>query len=138
MPMNIPIQSLPNQSFNITLNSNLWDIEIKTCAGATVVSLSLNGTLVIENLIAAAASPIIPEQYQENGNFMFLTANNQIPAYGQFNVTQSLIYFSATELSAFRVRPVAKSPAFPTVTAAYFNPIAQLPLRFSPQGYVEG
>jgi hypothetical protein len=138
MPQIIPLQSIPNQSFNINLDGNLWDIVIRTTDGldpVTVMSLTINGALVIENLIAAAAAPIIPAQYQENGNFMFLTANNQMPIYSQFNVTQSLFYFSAAELAALRVPAVAASPEVPTVTAASFNPIAQLPLRFAPQGY---
>lgn len=136
MPQVIPIQNVPNQSLTVTLDGNLWGITIKTCDGITAVSLTLNGVGVIADLIAAACAPIIPSPYQESGNFAFLTANNQLPNYKQFNVTQSLFYFSAAELAAFRVPPVATSPAVPTVTAAFFNPIAQLPLRFSPQGYV--
>lgn len=135
MPQIIPIQSTPNQSLTITLDGNLWGLTIKTCNGVTAVSMTLNGNDLIDDLIAAACAPIIPAPYQESGNFAFLTANNQLPNYKQFNVTQSLFYFSATELAAFRVPPVAKSPSVPTVTAVNFNPIAQLPLRFSPQGY---
>ena len=138
MPQVIPLQSLPNQSFSITLDNNLWDIVVRTCNGATTMTLTLNGTLVVENALCASAAPIIPEVYQENGNFMFLTANYQLPTYTQFNATQSLYYFNSSELAAMRIPPKAASPRVPTVTAASFNPIAPLPLRFAPKDYVEG
>ena len=58
---------------------------------------------------------------------MFLTSNIQLPVYSQFNVTQSMVYFSVAELLAFRVAPIAASSCVRTVTAAYFNPIAHTP-----------
>ena len=33
------------------------------------------------------------------------------------------------------MRPVAASPLVPTVTAPFFNPIGQLPIRFAPRLY---
>ena len=142
MPTQIPIQQLPSQTFSITLDNNLYDISIKTCNGVTTVSMTQNGTDIIDNAIAPAAGPIIPAQYLEAGNFAFLTANQQLPNYEQFGLSQSLIYFTEAELSAFRVPPNSytaplspPTPETPTVGESYFNPIAALPLRFSPQGY---
>jgi hypothetical protein len=66
---------------------------------------------------------------QESGNFFFTTANSALPFYTLFNTSQSLIYVSAAELTAFRATPA------PPITAAFFNPIAALPLRFAPTGY---
>jgi hypothetical protein len=127
--MQVPIQATPNQSFSIILDSNNWDFVLKTVEDATAVSLTLNGVDVIDNTRAMAGSLIIPSQYEENGNFFFTTANYQLPFYTSFNVSQSLIYASAAELVAFRT-----PPALP-VTAAFFNPIAALPMRFAPQNY---
>ncbi len=90
------------------------------------------GLYWFRNRLDAAAS-----QYLEAGNFLFLTANYQLPYYTQFGTTQSLFYFTAEELDALRAAPVASSPRVPTVTAAFFNPAGQLPLRFAPTGYVE-
>jgi len=137
MPVSIPIQQLPNSSFTITLDNNLYEIDLRICNGVTTVSLTQNGTDILDNAIAASAAPIIPSPYLEAGNFMFLTANQQLPNYEQFGLTQSLFYFSESELNAYRVKPVASSPAVPTVTSAFFNPLAALPLRFAPQGYTE-
>lgn len=138
MPQIIPTQQLPNQSLSITLDGVLYDVTIRTTDGITNVSISQNGALILENAIAVACGPIIPSPYMESGNFLFLTANHQLPNYEQFGLTQSLFYLSPAELAAFRKALVAASPAVPTITANDFNPIAQLPLRFAPQGYVEG
>jgi len=130
MPQNVPIQSIPNQTFSVTLDNNLFDLAIRTTNGVTSVSVTINGVDTIDNIRAVAGSPIIPYQYLEAGNFMFLTANYQLPIYTQFNITQTLDYFTAAELAVFRT-----PPAFP-ITAADFNPLGALPLRFSPIGYV--
>jgi hypothetical protein len=136
MPVGLPLQQTANQSFTTTLDGNLYDLTVRTCNGVTTVSITLNGTDVVDNAQAPASGPIIPSQYLEAGNFSFLTANQQLPTYEQFTLTQSLFYFTAAELAAFRTPPVAASPQVPTVTESFFNPIAALPLRFSPVGYV--
>jgi hypothetical protein len=128
--MSLPIQSVPNQSFSTILDSNNWNIVIKTVEDTTVVSLTLNGTDIIDGARAAAGALIIPSQYEESGNFFFTTANFELPFYTFFNISQSLIYVSAVELVAFRTLP--ESP----IKASFFNPIAALPLRFSPVGYL--
>ena len=137
MPQGLPLQQTANQSFTTTLDGNLYEVSIRTCNGITTVSLTQNGLDIIDNAQAPSAGPIIPVQYLEAGNFAFITANQQLPAYQQFGLSQSLLKFSASELAGFRVRPVASSPQVPTVTELFFNPLAALPLRFAPQGYVE-
>lgn len=130
----LSLQQVPNQSFSSILDSNNWNFTLKTAQDVTVVSLTLNGNDVIDSARAVAGSFIIPAQYEEQGagNFFFVTQNEQLPYYTQFGVTQSLIYISAAELAALRT-----PPSSPIITAASFNPIAALPLRFAPQGYVE-
>lgn len=137
MPTGVPIQPIPNQSLTITLDGNLYEISIKATNGVMAVSVNCNGTDILDNAHAVACAAIIPAKYQEAGNFVFLTANQQLPNYEQFGLSQSLVYFTEAELAVFRTQPAAASPRLPTVTAANFNPIAALPLRFAPQGYVE-
>lgn len=127
--MQIPLQSAPNQSFSLILDGNNWNFLLKTVEDVTVISLTLNSTDLIDSARAAAGSLIIPSRYEESGNFFFTTANFQLPFYTFFNTSQSLIYVSAAELTAFR------TPTAPPIPEAAFNPIAALPLRFSPQGY---
>src|SRR4051812_40100826 len=122
--LSIPIQAIANQSFSTIVDGNTWDFTLKTVEDATVVSLTLNGVDVLDNARAVAGSMIIPSQYEERGNFFFTTQNFELPFYTKFNVSQSLLYVSAVELSAFRMPPA------PPITSAYFNPIAAVPLRF--------
>lgn len=132
MPTGVPIQAIPNQSFSITLDNQLFAISIKETNGCVAVSIDVNGVNVIENLRTVSGSPIIPAKYQEAGNFMFVTANQQVPDYLRFNVTQTLQYFTAAELTAFR------APVPPPIMAAFFDPLGGLPLRFAPRGYTSG
>ena len=130
--MSIPLNAVPNQSLSVILDNNNWGITLKTIDYATIVSLTLNGTDITWMVPVRLPEPlIIPAQYEEqdSGNFFFSTANLQIPFYNQFGLTQSLLYASASELTTFRQPP--PNP----ITAAYFNPIAALPLRFAPTGY---
>lgn len=130
MPVGVPIEAIPSQVLSIVLDSNLYQLTVRQVNGAVAVSVVRNGVDIIDNLIAAAAAPIIPAKYQEAGNFMFLTASNQLPNYTLFNTSQALFYFTAAELAAFRTQPT------PPINAAYFDPVGALPLRFAPQGYV--
>lgn len=130
MPQQIPIQPVPNQSLTVVLDNNSWNIQIKATTGVMSVSLALNGVDVLDNMRAVAGMRLIPSQYEEAGNFIITSQNFELPDYQQFGVTQYLLYFSASELVALR-------PLVPAqITAAFFNPIAALPLRFAPQGYV--
>jgi hypothetical protein len=131
--MSLPLQQVPNQSFSALLDGNQWDFVLKTVEDTTTVSLTLNGNDIMDNGRAVAGGFIIPSIYQEysSGNFFFVTQNFDLPYYTEFTVTQYLIYVSAAELAALRA-----PSASPFITADDFNPIAALPLRFSPQGYV--
>lgn len=129
MTQQVPIQALPNQQFSITLDNNIWDFTIKATGGVMSVSLGRNGVPIVDNIRAVAGMRLIPSKYEEAGNFVFYTQNFELPDYTQFNVSQSLIYYSAVELAAIR------NPVRPPITASYFNGIAALPLRFRPQGY---
>lgn len=126
----IPLQAIPSQAFSIVLDDVRWDVKIKTANTSVAVTLTRDGVLVIENLRAVAGMRIIPSKYQEDGNFVIVTTNFEIPEYAKFGVSQYLVYASAAELEELRVQP---SPYW---VEGDFDPIAALPLRFKPQGYV--
>jgi len=125
----IPLQTIPNQSFTIVLDNNTWAFTIKNTNAGVSVSLTLNNNDLLDNAIAAANEIIIPCEYQEAGNFLFLTQNQQLPDYTQFGLTQLLVYLSASDLQTLRT-----PPGLP-ITAIDFNALAALPLRFAPMGY---
>lgn len=125
----IPIKTVPNQSFTVTLDNNQWDFTIKSTNGTVSVSLTFNNVALLSNARAVGNTKIIPAEYQEDGNFMIVVQNFELPDYTQFGITQALIYVSAAELAVIR-----QPPTLP-ITAAFFNPDGPLPLRFAPQGY---
>ena len=125
MPQSIGLQVIPNQSFTFNANNNTFGLILKANAGCMGMSISINGVDVADNARCAAWRVIIPSQYQENGNFMFMTQNLQLPWYEQFGLTQTLVYFSPSELSSIRASNLL------------FSPFGGLPLRFQPQGYRE-
>lgn len=105
----IPIDSLPNQSLSITLDNNVYDLVIHSCesninniTGIVACDLTINGTVTVTGLRAIPSFPIIPSQYLENGNFIFQTENDAYPDWRQFGITQFLIYASQEELNAIR------------------------------------
>ncbi len=126
----LPLQAIPNQELSTVLDGNQWDISIKLVNGAIAVSLTLNGADLIDNARAVAGMRIIQSVYQQNGNFAIISTNQTVPDYTQFGTTQFLIYISVAELT------VSLSPPLTDIPAAYFDPIAPLPLRFAPKGYI--
>lgn len=106
--INIPLQAIPTQtlSFQDTTTQTNYFIAIKTCGnpGAQImsVSISINDILIVSGVRAVAGFPLIANTYLENGNFVILTQNDDLPDYTQFGVTQYLIYASQLEIEAIR------------------------------------
>lgn len=128
--LQLPLAPVPNQQFQAVLDGNTWDITLRATNGVMSATLGRNGSTVVENARCVAGAFIIPSRYEEAGNFLFLTANNALPSYPLFGMSQSLIYVSAAELAVFRT-----PPASPRITVAAFDPLAALPQRFAPQNY---
>lgn len=126
----IPLQAIANQTLTIQVDDNQWVIGVRDANGNIAVSLFLNGAAVVENARAVSGMRIIQSKYQEAGNFVISTQNQEIPDFTKFGVTQFLLYFSQAEVDAIRSNP-------PVIwTASDFDPAGAIPLRFSPQGYV--
>jgi len=128
----VPIQAVPNQSFSVTLDGNNYVLGIKYTNGCMSVSIVRNTVQIIENMRVVAGQLVIPFRHLESGNFFFTTANQQLPNYEQFNITQQLIYLSADELATLRERTQG------IVTASDFDALGRLPLRFAPKDYSQG
>lgn len=97
----IDIDPVPNQSFSVTVDGNRWDFVIKQAVSSMICDLSLNDTAILSGIRIVAGTPIIPYAYlRDQGNFLILTDNDEIPYWSQFGVNQQLIYASATELDS--------------------------------------
>lgn len=100
--LQIPIINIPNQSFTVQLDNNVWDFSIYDIQDLVAVDVTLNGTQILTGERAMPSYPLIPYKYLESGNFVFLTDNDDYPDFHQFGITQYLIYASETELESIR------------------------------------
>lgn len=110
----IPLQAIPNQTLSVQLDGNQYDIKIAATMSTTTdnglladdvlmcVDITRNNVAIVSGFRAVAGFPIIPYQYLEAGNFAFVTADGDYPDYRKFNVDQSLIYASESELETIR------------------------------------
>lgn len=98
----IPVQAVANQRLTTTFDNDRYELTIKEINGVMGVTVVRNAVAVYTNIRIVAGGPIIPYRYQETGNFIFETQNNEIPYYTKFGDTQFLIYASPDELARFR------------------------------------
>ena len=107
--INIPLQAIPNQSLSLQIDQITYDLRLHTCATGldqiTAVTLFINNVLILSGVRAVSGYPIIPYPYLENGNFTFVTMNDEYPNYTQFGITQTLVFGSQAEIDAIRTPP---------------------------------
>lgn len=100
--IDVDIATVANQAFSIQLDSRFYEIELREVNGAMAASIVRDGETLISNSRITAGAPLLPYRYQETGNFIMTTDNEELPYWDQFNVTQFLVYLSADELAAYR------------------------------------
>lgn len=99
---NIPLQTIPNQAFSVTLNGARFDISLHAGIGVMSASITINDIIKIENVRCTAGTFLLPYLYEEFGNFLFFNLNNEIIFYPNFGSTQSLVYISPDDLNYLR------------------------------------
>ena len=104
--INIPLQTIANQSLNIVLDGNNYTIRLHACEdknslvyGVTAVDIVRNNIVIVSGMRAVCGTPLIPYAYLENGNFIFVTQNDEYPNWNYFGINQFLIYASQAELN---------------------------------------
>lgn len=104
MSQNIPLEAVPNQSLSVQLDETRYDIRLRDIGNMMAVDVSINDELVIEGHRVVGGFPLIPYKYLEGdgGNFIFITDSGDLVYWDQFNITQSLLYFSVDELAVIR------------------------------------
>lgn len=98
----IPLTAIPNQSFSVRLDDSRMVMRIKEANGVMVADLERDSVPVLSATRVLAGEPIIPYRYLEEGNFMVLTLNEELPDWRQFGVTQTLVYLGVAEVVALR------------------------------------
>lgn len=100
--IDIALAAVPNQQLMIQLDGRIYEITVREANGVMAASITRDGVAVITNTLAVAGTPLLPYRYQEAGNFLFTTENEDLPYYDQFGLTQFLVYVTADELAAYR------------------------------------
>ena len=104
MPVRLPLQAVPNQSFTTQLDDVRYSIRIVETRGVMSATIAVDDVVVISGARILADVPLIPYEYQEGdgGNFIFSTESENYPYYPSFDVTQFLFYLSAQEVADAR------------------------------------
>lgn len=98
----IPLKAIERQNFTIMLDNKLFDITIKECNGIMAATIIRGDELLVSNRRICAGVPLIPEGHLEEGNFAFITDDDNLPYYTRFETTDVLLYASAAEVEAIR------------------------------------
>lgn len=102
MPRFISLTRDPAQELSVVIDQIFWELRIRSVGRLMSVTISRNNTALLSGFRIVPGIPLLPYQYQENGNFIFLTENNEYPWWERFGETQSLIFHTAAELEVLR------------------------------------
>lgn len=116
----IALQPIPKQSLAIVLDGQLYEIDVLSTNGCMSLNVTRANVRVVSGQRAVAGQLVLPFKVQEGGagNFMFLTQDDDLPAYAKFTSTQAFLYASNEELSAVRDGGGREFVAFDFVTVA--------------------
>lgn len=98
----VPLQPVANQSLTMVLDGSSWEIRLKALDQSMAVTVIRNNVTLLSGLRVVAEVPLIPYRYLESGNFIFISETKDLPFYPNFGLTQTLLYYSASELEAIR------------------------------------
>lgn len=100
----VPLASVANQSFTLTLDNVRWSMRLNAGRGVMSADVNRGGAALLTGARVLAGEPIIPYDYLQTGNFIFVVNNEEMPDYQMFNVSQALVYLSAAEIAG--VQPI--------------------------------
>ena|SRR5271165_389549 len=105
----VPLANIANQSLSIQLDTNNYvfnlyagEDNIDGTSGITSMDVIRDNTVILTGMRVVCGTPVIPYLYLENGNFIFITMNDEYPDWRLFGITQFLVFASASELEAIR------------------------------------
>jgi len=104
MSFRLPLNTIANQSLSAVFDGQSYQLEFKVAAGVMVVTIAVNGDIVVAGSRFFANAPLIPYRHLEGegGNFILTTELDALPDYNEFDVTQFLVYLTAAEVSSAR------------------------------------
>lgn len=99
------LKAIPKQQFTVVFDNVLWDITLTEAAGIMAATIKSGGEVTpVTSGERCVAGELIISKVREagGGNFLFLTANDDLPWWEKFGITQLLFYASAAEIAAVR------------------------------------
>lgn len=107
----IPIKVFARQSLSVMLEQSLYEISLKECNGIMAATVIRDGVTIVSNRRVCAGMTIIPEGHLEEGNFVILTENGEIPYYTGFESTDVMVYLTIDETQELRLMvPTGPAP----------------------------
>ena len=99
----IPLAAVANQTLFVQLDERAYTIALHT-SGDNVLTADItrDNVLLAQGARVIPGAPLLPYRYQESGNFVLSTSDEDLPDWAQLGVTQFLTYVSADELAALR------------------------------------
>ena len=98
----INLEAVANQSFNIDLEDSRYKVVLKEANGCMVCDIERDGEILLNGSRCVAGVPLIPYRAYEEGNFIFVTENDMMPYYTEFEITQTLYYLTEEEVQSLR------------------------------------
>lgn len=100
----LALKAIPKQSLVIVLDSVLYSIDVLSTNGCMSLNITRANVPVVTGQRVVAGQLVLPFKKEEGnqGNFMFLTQGDDLPAYDLFTTTQAFLYASNDELAAVR------------------------------------
>lgn len=100
--IDIDLAAIPNQTVSIRLDDRLYKITIRETRGVMAADITRDDEMVVQGARIVAGTPILPYLYQEEGNFVLLTEDEEYPYYSKFGDSQSLVYVTPAEIETLR------------------------------------
>lgn len=96
--------TLPNQKFSVNTDSGSLDIELRTVDGIMLMSISRNGTSIVNSIRVAPNVLLMKYRYlqEQYGDFIFTTTGNEYPYFENFNNANKLYWLSYEETVRFK------------------------------------
>lgn len=101
--LQIPLDRVASQNVVMYLNGDRYSITLKEShSGSVLCSITRNDDVLVSNFVCVFGTPVVPYDYLESGNFIFLTTNDDYPDWRQFGTQHFLFYATPEEIEGLR------------------------------------
>lgn len=100
--IDIDLAAIPNQTVSIRLDDQLYKITVRETRGVMSVDIVRDDEELVMGARIVAGTPLLPYLYQEVGNFVLLTEDEEYPYYTKFGDSQNLVYVTPAEIATLR------------------------------------